>query len=339
MFCKKCGKVVDNDSVFCTYCGAKQKNLEEKKYDFVTISEQAGEKPIEKYEIKKVKYDLNYKSNEDDRFLGIVLLTITLLFAIFEPIIINKHEEFLQATLLINFISFIIRILITAKVIRIAKLQNRVSSSWGFFAFFMPSIALIVQSYQKKVFAHIDIDDNLSNQENSNLLTSKAKKFYDLEMYADSTRFLKQALIIDPNNISAADIFKKVEGQANNSQREKNLIATYLTEKGEKLKVYRENINGKIIENIFYNGFTAIDGHYKVNNGCTILIVNDGQVYKAKNVEIFKKFYVEQQTNFVNKIGDEVFLTSGSIAPNGKYSTGIFASTLFVENGKIFKIQ
>lgn len=152
MFCKKCGKIIDIDSVFCTYCGEKQSKLQGKKEDII----ESSEKHIEKYKIEKVKYDLNYKPNEDDRFLGFVLLTITLLIVIFGPIIINKHDDFLKAKFLINITSFIVRILIITKVVRIAKLQNREPSSWGFFAFFMPSIALIVQSYQKKIYSRTD---------------------------------------------------------------------------------------------------------------------------------------------------------------------------------------
>lgn len=41
MYCKKCGKKIDDDSIYCTYCGTKQSNGIEK----VISEEESNESP------------------------------------------------------------------------------------------------------------------------------------------------------------------------------------------------------------------------------------------------------------------------------------------------------
>ena len=79
------------------------------------------------------------------------------------------------------------RIIVTSWVANIAKRQNRNKFSWGTFAFFLPSVALIVIGTQKKLSSKVRInsvnDDDQSSEENKQDFTDEdIKKRIEFEM-------------------------------------------------------------------------------------------------------------------------------------------------------------
>jgi len=71
MFCKKCGKEVDNDSLFCSFCGAELKNSNESKEDNAIITE------TDKKYVERPK-----KDNGDKIFLIIFLSVVAFLIIV-----------------------------------------------------------------------------------------------------------------------------------------------------------------------------------------------------------------------------------------------------------------
>jgi len=56
MYCKKCGKQIDNDSKYCNYCGTKQSfKIEEKKEDVDTNFKETNKSPEIKNQVRKIE--------------------------------------------------------------------------------------------------------------------------------------------------------------------------------------------------------------------------------------------------------------------------------------------
>jgi hypothetical protein len=171
MFCINCGKLIDDDSNFCTYCGREvsrspitldaSEKIEQEPETFLTeIAEQLHvTAPLVEEDAhgKKVisKYDETYEKDTMPTGAGCLLLFIWLIFYIFNK---NKqyqtYEEYQQALqnqdLIITF-NIILRIIVTIWVVNIARFRNRETSLWGLFAFFFPAIALIFIGQKKRL--------------------------------------------------------------------------------------------------------------------------------------------------------------------------------------------
>lgn len=98
-----------------------------------------------------LKYYDNYEENEDVTFSGFLLLSITTI-SYFVSLYFKAFEEWLftNKPLLLALIT-IFKIGIIIWVVKIATKQNRNTVGWGVFAFFLPSICLIVLGQQKKL--------------------------------------------------------------------------------------------------------------------------------------------------------------------------------------------
>ena len=154
MFCKACGKQIDDDSNFCSYCGTKQTAISnpvvvttseaKTAYGNLSFDKPTAKSPsVEK--IKKEKYDLSYQKETDATGAGALLLIVSLCFLLFGGV---KDPSLYVVVVLILFI---IRIIITVWCVNIAARQNRETIAWGFFAFFLPSIALIIIGQLRKL--------------------------------------------------------------------------------------------------------------------------------------------------------------------------------------------
>lgn len=165
MYCKECGKVLDQDSKYCSYCGTKQflnrstgdqsdlyptEDSDTKNIN-VTLSlgrpkfvaeKKYGDTPGKI--VKDEKYDLTYRKETDARDVGILLgivLGIGTALAGFDG------DWYLSLSILYILFSIISIIW----VVRIAKRQNRNKVGWGFLAFFSPCLALIIIGSLKKL--------------------------------------------------------------------------------------------------------------------------------------------------------------------------------------------
>lgn len=155
MYCKNCGNFIDYDSKFCRYCGTNQ-NVSAPGGKKNKILEFLKRKKPQK-RINTPKYDDTYKKETDATLAGILLFSINFILI---SVDVNIHESE-SLMVLVALGGLTLRIIITSWVVRIAKRQNRDVSSWGFFAFMLPSIALIIIGESRK------ISNNKSSSNNS----------------------------------------------------------------------------------------------------------------------------------------------------------------------------
>ena len=164
MYCKQCGKEIDDDSLYCSICGTKQSDREKLIENQSTIlnpnpatqninlSVSLGRTRKPKTAnsiIVTEKYDNSYEGEKFAAFVGISLLIITLILYFILRFNNDINTETFKA--IAAFINFIYRILVTMWVVEIAKSQNRSPVGWGFFAFFIPNFALIIIGFSRKL--------------------------------------------------------------------------------------------------------------------------------------------------------------------------------------------
>jgi hypothetical protein len=353
MFCKSCGKQIDNDSIFCTYCGTRQ-STDFKPHpapDSNKLSEQSGITNQTTYKRESdfnnsahvtgiVKYDPTYKKNDDAMTLGIVLLIIGLIIAIVGPIQFEDKESYGTFKAITAVISLILRVIITVWVVNIAKEQNRETLGWGLFAFFLPSIALIVISTRKKLFANIQIVNALDNEQNSKILSDKARQFYSDKKYAESIRFSEKAAELNPTNEDAHDILKKCKIAFIEKDNENKSTQTVLRETtdGNLLKIVSQQ-NRTIGADVFIDDIPSPNGVYTYKSGTHKLVVENGKIKERYFITRYKNLVVHQVSEDKLTQGDFVYLENGQTAPSGEYSTGFMAAKLVVENGKFIKLK
>ena len=162
MYCKHCGKEIDPDSKYCSYCGSKQSDkllfterqespLNPATHNFnVELSfgkSNKTESPHQKVVIEK--YDKSYEGDQQAAVLGISVMVFSL-FVYFLLRFENETDLALYQALG-AVINLIYRIIATIIVINIAKEQNRTPKGWGIFAFILPNPALIIIGFSKKL--------------------------------------------------------------------------------------------------------------------------------------------------------------------------------------------
>ena len=230
MFCKSCGNKIDNDSHFCSYCGTKQSETnkptlvmnetlvnEDSKTVNVNFSYGPQTNSKSNQETNKIytepKYDPTYLKETEATSIGVVILVSSLFLIIFQPFKFNEINSYNQFRAISSIGSLILRIFITVWVLNIAKRQNRETFGWGLFALFLPSIALIIIGQQKKIFAKFDIDNSLSNEENSLLLAEKAQAYFIDNKFNECIRFTEKAIEFDIKNKKASELLVKARLQ------------------------------------------------------------------------------------------------------------------------------
>lgn len=153
MYCKSCGIEIDVDSQFCSYCGSKQSELNRPKSDKHN-PEQTGTQ-IHTQSDKERKYDLTYSKETDATVYGAFFLAFQLVIIIIQPFKFESIDSYNQSRAIAALVALFYRIFIIYWVVNIANRQNRETLGWGLFAFFLPSIALIIIGQQKKLFAKL----------------------------------------------------------------------------------------------------------------------------------------------------------------------------------------
>lgn len=301
MFCKSCGNKIDDDSQFCSFCGTKQSEInkpilenteaivqDEAKTVNVNLSfgRQNNTKTNQKTgkECDEPKYDPTYSKETDATTVGVVILVSSLLLVIFQPFRFEDINSYNEFRAIFSIGALVLRIFITIWVINIAKRQNRETFGWGLFAFFLPSIALIIIGQQKKIFAKFDVNNKLSNEENSLILSEKAKTFIDNKKYNECIRFAEKAIELYKNNKKASDLLIKAKLQ---------IPVNEISNKNTQV-VYRETIDKKILKivsknyqtigaSVFINDEIAADGEYSYLNDSRKLTVKKGKIEQITN--------------------------------------------------------
>lgn len=349
MFCKSCGRQIDNDSTFCSFCGTKQStdlkpqvqadtnqsiNITQKVYSDETNFNNTPNI------VRQPKYDPTYKKEDDAMTVGIILLVIALIFAIVGPIKFEDRESYGQFRAVTAIVSLILRICVTIWVVNTAKRQNRETFGWGLFAFLLPSIALIVIATRKKIFANIQIVEGLDSEQNSKILSDKAQEFYNENKYSESIRFSEKAIELNSNNEIANDILKKSKvaiADINNVGSSTQSVFRETTD--NKLLKIVSKLNQTIGADVFIDDLPAPDGIYNYKTGTHKLLIENGKIKERYFIERVKNIVLEKTNEHSAQKGDKVFLDTGNPAPTGKYSMGFMASKLIVEDGKFVRYE
>ncbi|MBK9555670.1 MAG: hypothetical protein IPO47_07510 [Bacteroidetes bacterium] len=119
-------------------------------------------------------FQVAVQKKAETTFLGIVLLLTPIIIKLSGAFSFETEESYNQARTFIAIASLAIRIFVTVWVVSIANRQNRNSTGWGWFAFFLPSISLIIIGLLNKLPLKINIDSSLSIDEKITILKQKA---------------------------------------------------------------------------------------------------------------------------------------------------------------------
>lgn len=203
MFCKSCGKKIDDDSQFCSYCGTKQSiiskpiienqnkviELEDSKIDNFKESFDLQNKTEKDLTGNKVsnesQYDLSYSKEIEATVVGVLILALSIF-------LYNFPFEFdnIDSIHIFRIISIVgnlaLRILIASWIVNIANRQNRNTFSWGLFAFIFPSISLIMIGLLKKIKYHVKVNSALTPIENFYALEKEGDDFIKQERYKEA---------------------------------------------------------------------------------------------------------------------------------------------------------
>lgn len=148
----------------------KRKYLENKNIQTVNLSEQSLKTNEE--------FDYTYKKETAATTVGVLLLTASVFLYLY-----SKSYELNTANIqdILAFsvvLSLILRISITVWVVNIATRQNRNPSGWGFFAFILPVIALVIIGQMQKLKLKIEIDETHSAPQKIAILQSLANRLF-----------------------------------------------------------------------------------------------------------------------------------------------------------------
>lgn len=178
------------------------------------------------------KYDLAYKKETDATIFGILLIILTVILSLTGVI------TFESVRAIVAIILFVLRIAITVWVVNIATRQNRNSTGWGLFAFFFPSVALIVIGLLKKLRLKIELDDSLSDNEKVAILLEKANRLFSNNRYPECIEILNKSIEIDNNNLDCVRLRALANYQLMKIDNAKDDFETLLNAKSFLSEVY-----------------------------------------------------------------------------------------------------
>jgi tetratricopeptide (TPR) repeat protein len=152
-------------------------------------------------ELKTPKYDVNYNKETSATYLGVLLLVIPFGIYLIGGLTFEDEESYNRANGLIAFGSLLLRIVVALYVSKIATRQNRNSAGWGWFAFFLPSLALIIIGQLKKLQLSIALDERIPVNQQKAKLFNKAKALFTERRYSECISVLNLIIKIDSENL------------------------------------------------------------------------------------------------------------------------------------------
>lgn len=143
------------------------------------------------------KFDLTYTKETEATIAGVVFFIFPLIMQFTGALKFDNQEDYNQAKIWFTILALGLRIGVTIWVVNIAIRQNRNSTGWGLFAFFLPAIALISIGLSRKLRLRIETDVNLPKAQQTSLLYEKANSFYSAKRYFECIEILNKILTID----------------------------------------------------------------------------------------------------------------------------------------------
>lgn len=203
MFCKSCGKKIDDDSQFCSYCGTKQSTIKKPTFENQKNAIEQDDSKLDNFkesfdlEIKtepnqvqknvynESKYDPSYSKEIEATIVGGLIFTIS--FFLYKYRFEFDNIDSIHIFKIISITgNFILRIIIANWVSNIANRQNRNTFSWGLLAFFFPSVSLIIIGLLKKIKYQVKVNSALTPIENFNALEKEADDFIKVERFKEA---------------------------------------------------------------------------------------------------------------------------------------------------------
>ena len=171
MYCKKCGKQIEEDSIFCSFCSAKQSESGTKSIGGELRIDSSNPNYIAKKQTNLEKYDSSYKRDFIPTIVGIILLIISAIFYGLTDGFANDNNS----SMVLFFIPIIFWIFCIIWVVHIASELNRNLIGWGMFSFIFPFLALIIIGLLKKI-KRKELNEDIVSLEQERLLINKDEK-------------------------------------------------------------------------------------------------------------------------------------------------------------------
>ena len=203
MYCKYCGKLIEDDSKYCSSCGkqlSQISNTNNKLPKVRSLINLKKERPIT--DALENEFDLTYHTNTIYVACGICYLLIMICV---NTIIIQSDGYDNQLFYGFNFVMFIIKILFSVSIATEARKVKRNSNLWSTLVFFFTGIALIIYGLKREKLLPDDFQ-NFSDNDKSKFLEEYAYKLAKGGKYKLAESLINRALEFDKNSISAYDV-------------------------------------------------------------------------------------------------------------------------------------
>ena len=245
-------------------------------------------------------FDLSYKKETEATVIGFLLLIVLVILELTRTFSFETVEGYNQALAFIAIGSIILRIVVTIWVTNIATRQNRDTTGWGFFAFFLPSIALIVIGLLNKLKVKIKLDPSLTTHDQVSILLEKANNYFSQGKYYECIEILNKTLEIDNNNLDCVRLRALSNYRLKKFGNAKDDFKKLLNEKSFLPEVY------------YYLGNIAIQNHKRkkaINFWRKAIKHNNGKAQVQLDLyDTFTGKYLLEKSQIVKKLASNKFI-------------------------------
>jgi tetratricopeptide (TPR) repeat protein len=273
--------------------------------------------------VTSAKFTPNYDKETEATFIGVLLLVVPIIIKL-SGILTFDTESYNQAKVFLSIGSFVIRIAVIFWVVNIASRKNRDSTAWGLFAFFLPSIALIVIGYLKRL--KIELDGSLLANEQVSILLEKANQLFSVYRYSESIEILNKAIEIENDNFDCI----KLRGLANYN------IKNYQKAQSD-FEILNKSRKFSSIANFYLGNLALIDRNRELAVSFWLMADEHKNKNAKKKLDHFHTFignYVLDRAQVMRKVNSNT--TGGFIYfRDGKYQGGLAQIDQFEKLGSL----
>lgn len=229
---------------------------------------------------------LDYIKEIEASIFGVILFIIPIVLKLTGVISFESEGSYNQARVIFAIASFIVRIFAIIWVVNIAKRQNRNFNSWGWFAFFLPSLTLMIIGLLKKLPLKIEIDGTLTIDEQIIILKQKAEEL------KNDMRFNEARSILLKIKELKSD-YHKIDEEIANCKQQVDEAKSHFRKDEKHLS------NGQIIkfkksisEYSYVGSEVIIDGQQVKD--CVVKLQDNELRYEIKDGKVIAEFYYEK---------------------------------------------